>query len=585
MLNKLRYVFSKKEKVQLLFLLILIIIGSFFELVGVAIFMPFISLIMDPETAMEQSKMLLMVYQMLQLTSVKSFLVILAFAISAVYFIKNVYLSIMQNCILKFSYQMRMHLATRLLTTYLHEPYTFHLNHNIAELQRSLQSDSNQFMQLVNTVLQSIAETTVMLVIGLYLFHTSHSITVVVMGLLIFCVSLFYMVSKKVSGKIGEQNQRYNTKLLQWINQALGGIKEVKVLQRESYFIDNYEVNYRKLIKGAKTNEMLATLPKYIVETVCMVGMLMAVIIKLCYGQDVEIQTFVPQLTAFAVASFRLLPSVGKLNAYISTINYCKPSLDYIYHDLKGIDEYHGEDAYREDEIENASFTKALNIRDIVYHYPDSDSNVISHISMSIPKGKTVAFIGSSGAGKTTMADIILGLLKPQQGEVMVDDWDIRNNPNAWHKLLGYIPQTIYLTDDSIRHNIAFGVNENEIDDAAVERAVREAQLQEFVDALPDGVNSYVGDRGVRISGGQRQRIGIARALYRNPEILVLDEATSALDNETENAVMESIDRLQGVKTMIIIAHRLTTIRNADIIYEVINGGIKKKTKEEIGIS
>ena len=585
MLNKLRYIFSRKEKTQLLFLLILIIIGSFFELVGVAIFMPFISLIMDPETAMEQSKMLSMVYQMLHLTSVKSFLVVLAFAISAVYIIKNVYLSLMQNCILKFSYQMRMHLATRLLTTYLHEPYTFHLNHNIAELQRSLQSDSNQFMQLVNTVLQSLAEITVMLVIGLYLFHTSHSITVVVMGLLISCVGLFYMVSKKVSGKIGEQNQRYNTKLLQWINQALGGIKEVKVLQRESYFIDNYEVNYRKLIKGAKTNEMLATLPKYIVETVCMVGMLMAVIIKLCYGQDVEIQTFVPQLTAFAVASFRLLPSVGKLNAYISTINYCKPSLNYIYHDLKGIDEYHGEDAYREDEIENASFTKALNIRDIVYHYPDSDINVINHVSMSIPKGKTVAFIGSSGAGKTTMADIILGLLKPQQGEVMVDDWNIRNNPNAWHKLLGYIPQTIYLTDDSIRHNIAFGVNENEIDDAAVERAVREAQLQEFVDSLPDGVNSFVGDRGVRISGGQRQRIGIARALYRNPEILVLDEATSALDNETENAVMESIDRLQGVKTMIIIAHRLTTIRNADIIYEVTNGGIERRTKEEIGIS
>lgn len=584
MLNKLRYIFSRKEKITLSFLLMLIIIGSFFELVGVAVFMPFISLIMNPETTMQESPILTLVYQQLHLSSTKGFLVVLAFAISVVYIVKNIYLSLMQNCILKFSYQMRMHLATKLLTTYLHEPYTFHLNHNIAELQRSLQSDSNQFMQLVNTFLQSLAEIMVMIVIGLYLFHTSHSITIVVMGLLVSCVGLFFVVSKKVSGRIGEQNQRYNTKLLQWINQALGGIKEVKVLQRETYFINNYEDNYRKLIKGAKTNEMLATLPKYIVETVCMVGMLMAVIIKLCYGQDVDIQTFVPQLSAFAVASFRMLPSVGKLNAYISTINYCLPSLNYIYNDLKGVDEYHGEDAYRQDALQNASFVSTLRILDIVYHYPDTNVNVINHVSLCIPKGKTVAFIGSSGAGKTTMADIILGLLNPQQGRIMVDEWDIRDNPTAWHRLLGYIPQTIYLTDDTIRHNIAFGLNDNEIDDEAVKRAIREAQLQDFVDELPEGSNSYVGDRGVRISGGQRQRIGIARALYRNPEILILDEATSALDNETENAVMDAIDKLQGTKTMIIIAHRLTTIRNADIIYEVSNGIIQERTKEEIGI-
>ena len=584
MLNKLRYVFSKSEKLKLLVLLILIIIGSFFELIGVAVFMPFISLIMNPQTAMEDSHMLTWIYQIMNMSDIKEFLAFLALVISAIYVVKNVYLSIMQNAILAFSYKMRMQLATRLLTTYMHEPYTFHLNHNIAELQRSLQSDTNQFMQLVNTALQSLAEITVVLAIGAYLFHTSHSITVVVMGLLVMCVGVFYIVSKRVSGKIGEQNQRYNTKLMQWINQALGGIKEVKVLQREQYFIDNYGINYKKLIKGAKTNEMLATVPKYIVETVCMVGMLMAVIIKLCYGQDVEITTFIPQLSAFAVASFRLLPSVGKLNAYINTINYCLPSLNYIYHDLKDIDQCNGSDAYRPDKITNAIFKYALNINDVVYRYPNTDIDVINHVSFSIPKGKTVAFIGSSGAGKTTMADIILGLLEPRTGSICVDNWDIRENPNAWHHLLGYIPQTIYLTDDTIRHNIAFGVNEQEIDNASVERAIKEAQLQEFIDGLSEGVDTFVGDRGVRISGGQRQRIGIARALYHNPEILVLDEATSALDNETENAVMESIDRLQGMKTMIIIAHRLTTIRNADVIYEVTDGTVLVRTKHEIGL-
>ena len=312
--------------------------------------------------------------------------------------------------------------------------------------------------------------------------------------------------------------------------------------------------------------------------------MLLAICIKLTFGWSNNIADFVPQLSAFAIAAFRLMPSIGKLNAYINSINYCKPSLNLIYDDLKAIEDCKGEDAYRPDKDENASFEEAINVNDVVYRYPDSDENVINNVSMNIKKGTTVAFIGSSGAGKTTLADIILGLLVPDKGDICVDEWSIRDNPNKWHSMLGYIPQTIYLTDDSIRRNIAFGVNEADIDDEAVNRAIEEAQLSEFVKTLPEGVNTFVGDRGVRLSGGQRQRIGIARALYRNPQILVLDEATSALDNETETAVMEAIDNLHGNKTMIIIAHRLTTIRNADVIYEVAAGQVSKKTKAEIGL-
>ncbi len=585
MIKEFRYVLNRKQKFQVLGLLILIVIGSFLELLGVAVFLPFIQLLMDSEAALADydRPYIAWAYQFFHASSVKSFLIIVALLICAVYILKNLYLSFMQNRILSFTYRTRMGLATRLLDTYMHEPYSFHLQTNIAEMQKSLTVDAQQFMLLLNNLLQTLAELTMVGAIVAYLFHTSHAITLMVAVMLVVFLGAFTYISRNVSGRVGRQNEQYNIKLNQWVNQALGGIKEVKVLHREEYFVSAYRDNYGKLIRGAKLNEMLATIPKYLLETVCIVAMLLAVIGKLRFGQDVSMSTFVSQLSAFAVASFRILPSIGKLNSYISNINYCAPSLDYIYRDLKGIELFQ-ETEKREDEESGLQFQNAVHVQDISFHYADADSNVLANISFDIPKGKTVALIGASGAGKTTLADIILGLHVPQGGDILVDTWSIRRNPNAWHRLLGYIPQTIYLTDDTIRKNIAFGIADEEIDDAAVQQAVHQAQLDSFIAELPQGLDTFVGDRGVRISGGQRQRIGIARALYQNPEILVMDEATSALDNETETAVMESISRLQGEKTMIIIAHRLTTIRNADFIYEVGEGGIRLRSKEELDL-
>lgn len=585
-LKEFRYVLDRRQKLQVLWLFFLIVIGSFMELIGVAVFLPFIQMLMDPEAALNSydHPYLGWVYRTLNVSSINSFLVMLALLICAVYIFKNLYLSFMQNSILSFTYKTRMKLATRLLDTYMHEPYSFHLKTNIAEMQKSLTVDAQQFMLLLNNILQALAELTMVATIVAYLFHTSHAITVMVAAMLLIFLGLFTYVSRNVSGRVGKENEEYNTKLNQWVNQALGGIKEVKVMRREEYFVGAYRENYRKLIRGAKLNEMLATIPKYLLETVCMVGMLLAVIVKLKYGQNVAMTTFIPQLTAFAVAAFRILPSVGKLNSYISNINYCVPSLDYIYLDLRKIEEFK-ETEQIQDEEAGLTFEQAVHVQNICFHYADADHDVIDHVSFDLPKGKTIALIGPSGAGKTTLADIILGLHVPQSGEILVDNWSIGKNPNAWHRLLGYIPQNIYLMDDSICKNIAFGVEDKEIDEEAVRKALRQAQMEDFIAELPQGMDTFVGDRGVRLSGGQRQRIGIARALYRNPEILIMDEATSALDNETETAVMESISRLQGEKTMIIIAHRLTTIRNADLIYEVSGGKIHRRTKEELGLS
>lgn len=580
MLNKLRYIFSHKEKVQLIGILVVVVIGSFMELLGVSVFMPFIQILLDPES-IQTNELLNYFYTMFGFTTVEGYLSAIAIMICFVYLFKNIYLTYMQHVMLSFSYKTRMNLATKLLTTYMSQPYTFHLGKNIAELQRNLQYDAGQFMMLINASLQLVAECAVIGCLGIYLFHTSHSISIVIMVLLAICVGLFFIISKKVSTRLGRENEENNAKIFQWINQSLGGIKEVKVLNRESFFVNSYKRVYKRLIKGAKNNEILAAVPKYIVETVCMIGMLVAIIIKMYYGRN-DFQVFVVQLSVFAVAAFRLLPSVGKVNAYINSIMYSKSSLDLIYEDLKEVENCKVIDFKDEHEVEKWDFKNKIELTDIAYHYPDSEKLVLSEVNFSINRGETIALIGSSGAGKTTLADILLGLLQPVKGKILVDGKNIYDNMDAWHRMLGYIPQTIYLSDDTIRNNIAFGIREEEIDDSAINEALKKAQLYDFVHNLDKGLDTYVGDRGVRLSGGQRQRIGIARALYYNPEILILDEATSALDNETETAVMEAIESLKGVKTMVIIAHRLTTLKNADKIYEVSDGKLIEREKAEI---
>ena len=580
MVKKLRYVFDRKDKIKLVGLAILIVIGSVLELLAVAVFNPFIEVLMQT-SSIEDDSFLKLFFTHIHLNGIEQYLVVLSALIAVIYLVKNIYLSFLQNVILSFSYTTRMNLATRLLTTYMNEPYTFHLSKNIAEMQRCLQSDTSQFMSLINSCLQLTVEMVTCLALAAYLFHTSHSITVVIGVLLLLCIGLFFMISKKVSSRLGRQNENYNAKLFQWINQSLGGIKELKILQREEYFIDSYKTNYKKLIWGARVNELIAALPKYIVETVAMVGLVFAIIIKLLFGHG-ALETFIPQIAVFAVAAFRLLPSVGRVNAYINSIMYNKASLDMIYDDLKEIDSEPVQEIEWQEKKEKWIFTKGVTVEHVSYHYPDSDVEVLHDISLEIPKGKTVALIGPSGAGKTTLADIILGLLPPVSGVVRMDQHNVYENLRSWREKLGYIPQSIYLSDDTIRNNVAFGIYEAQIDDNAIWKALEKAQLKEFVQGLENGLDTYVGDRGVRLSGGQRQRIGIARALYHDPEILVLDEATSALDSSTEQAVMESIESLQGLKTMIIIAHRLTTIKNADLVYEVSGGNVTLRDKNEV---
>lgn len=578
MFTKLGYIFDKKDKWKIGMLLVAVVIGSFLELLGVTIFMPFIEIIRDPAT-IHRTWYLRRIYELLHLTSDRSFMVALSLGIIAIYLVKNIYLVIEKSYIYRFSYNMQMKLSTRLLSTYMKEPYTFHLNKNIATLQRSLQEDTSKFMQVILYSLELVAELAVCFVIGVYLLFVSKSITIIVLGLMVVCVGSFLMFTKKYSRRLGQDNQEYQGKIFQWMNQALGGIKEIKILERESFFTEEYRRYYVKFAGGLRIARTISIIPKYVVEAVAITGLLVAVIVKLLFG-EADMTYYVTQLGVFAVAAFRLMPSVGRINEHATNTLYALPSVDLVYHDLREIEEYIEK---RDSEVrEDWNLRESIEVRDVTYRYPDTEEPVIRHANLSIQKGKTVAFIGASGAGKTTMADIILGLLTPQEGVVMADGINVHEKPRTFHAQVGYIPQVIYLSDDTIRNNIAFGVKKSEIDENAVLQAMEKAQLAEFVHSLPYGLDTIVGDRGVRLSGGQRQRIGIARALYHDPEILVLDEATSALDNDTETAVMEAIENLQGVKTMIIIAHRLTTIRSVDEIYEVGDGNVTRKSKAEV---
>ena len=360
------------------------------------------------------------------------------------------------------------------------------------------------------------------------------------------------------------------------MQQSFGGIKEIKIANREKFFGDEFDTINYALAKNQKDNALLNSIPKPVMEAACIGSLMIIVIIKACIG-DISV-AFATTLGVFAMGAMRLLPSVNKISSYISTLMYSRAFVESVYTERQRMIALSKRKS-EENTVDSITFDKEISVENLSFTYEEGVDNVINDASFKIEKNTSVAFIGPSGAGKTTMVDIMLGVLKPQKGSVKVDGSNIADCMDAWHKKVGYIPQNIYLMDESLRRNIAFGVPENEIDDEKVWRVIKEAQLENVVKEMDDGLDTVIGEMGVRLSGGQRQRIGIARALYKEPEILVLDEATSALDTGTERAVMEAIDSLHGKMTLIIIAHRLTTIKNCDIVYEVKEGKVTKSNE------
>lgn len=581
MINKVSYILDRTQKIKLMILLVIIFVGAFVELLGVSAIMPLINVATDPD-AVEKTWYLAMVRDFFGFTEVKQIVVFLSIFLIGVYIVKNIYITMQYNVQYRFIFNNQRRLAVKMMNAYMHQNYLFHVSRNVAELQRNVTEDVNGFYTVVLNILQLIAEASVCVVLVIYLMSTDIMTTIVVAALIFIFAIFFGIVFKKVLVKKGQENRQVSIRLTKWVLQSFSGIKEIKVMNKEKFFLDNYDKTYKRFTVLQRQQTMLSFISRPTMETMCICGLLITLVVKMMWFNE-DITNFIPALSVFAIAAFRMLPSFNRISGFMSAIMFNRTAVDVLYSDLKEIDEL------TEDKISDAecnitihNLSKGIDVKNVSFRYPNVDKWVLKDLSMHIEPNTSVALIGTSGAGKSTLADIILGVLEPQQGNVEVEGINIKNNLAAWHQCIGYIPQTIYLMDDTIRANIAFGMDKEEINEKALWKAIQGAQLEQFVKSLPEGLDTIIGDRGVKLSGGQRQRIGIARALYSQPTILILDEATSALDNETEKEVMEAIDGLKGTRTLIIIAHRLTTIKNCDVIYEVKDGGVVEKKYEEI---
>ena len=581
MLKKIYSILDKKQRIQVVLILVVIFISSLFELLGVSGVAPLIEAVAEPDK-INQTEIYQWAMRMLGLEDHVKLIVIMAIGLAVIYVIKNLYILWMNKVVYKFVYENQAKLAGRMFECYISQNLQFHYDHNVAELNRNVELDVANFFYTVQSILQMITEILVCFLLIIFLALTDFVTTMTMTVLMAFLVLIFVFGFKKRMKHYGAQSRMYSEEKQKWFLQSFSGIKEIKTVGKESFFSEQYKSNYWKYVKVVQRHQVLNSITKPMVEMICISGILIFMAIRILMGA--EISGFIPTLSVFAVAAFRMMPSFNRISGFINAIMFNKASVDAIYHDLKEIEKLTAEQSH-EDEKDTEAWTikQGITVDNIRFAYSGKpDITILDGVTLQIPGKKSIAFVGGSGAGKTTLADIILGLYQPQAGKIMVDGKDIQENRKAWQRMIGYIPQNIYLLDDTIRANIALGVTREEVDDEKVWAVLEEAQLADYIRAQEKGLDTNIGDRGVKLSGGQRQRIGIARALYTDPELLVLDEATSALDTETETAVMDAIFRLSGKVTMIVIAHRITTIRNCDHIYRIADGKATEVSYQEI---
>lgn len=577
LIKKMRYILDRRQKIQIGLLGILIFISGLLETVSVSGVLPIVWVIMDPVKSQE-NKYIRLAMDLLHIESIEKFIVPLLAAMIVLYTIKNLFLLFMVNVQNKFIAFNRNKLISQVLREFLNRPYEFYLDADIPTVFRLTDSDIPNVFHILMAMISLVSEVIVFGLLCIVMVLTDWKLLllmIVVFGVL--SVVVLKVLRPRLT-EMGTKNQALQSKIAKWRIQAIYGIKDVKVLHREAFFADNYESSGKIGAGYSKRYSVMNNLPRLLIETIFIASILGYIIVYILTGNDVT--TIIPMLSAFGLAAIRMMPSVNRINTYLADISYYKPCLDYVYENMNinEISRRNNQALKPVDTSKSMELRDKIELKEIVYAYPNTDKLIFDRANMVVPYGKSVGIMGPSGAGKSTIVDILLGLLRIQQGSIQCDGVDIFDNYPAWLAQIGYIPQSIYLVDEPVRNNIAFGIADDEIDDARIWDALEEAQLADFIRGLPEGLDTAIGDRGVRISGGQRQRLGIARALYHNPEILVFDEATSALDNETEAAVMEAINSFHGRKTMIIIAHRLNTIEKCDIIYKVDEGKITRTT-------
>ncbi|MBQ0042451.1 MAG: ABC transporter ATP-binding protein [Lachnospiraceae bacterium] len=572
-IHKLKKVLNKKQKGRVILLIIMILIGAVLETASVSLILPVVEVVMTPD-AVNSTWYIKAICDFFHITTNTDFLKLSLIALIILFAGKNLYMYLLYYVQHTFIANCQFRISRDLLQIYLHKPYEYYLNASTGEVMRTVYSDTTGVFSLLLQCMQFLTELVVGLCLGITVFLIDAKMTIVLAVILIITMALIFKIVRPKISAVGQESREKLSIMYNGLMQSIGSIKDVKVYDKEDSFLKSYIKYGRRYYTLVRDNNLYGSIPKILIEAVCICGVLAYMLIAVCMGQSIG--TLMPQLTAFAVAAMRLMPSASRMSTYLANISYYKPNLDYVYKNV----EMPGEDDYRKstdanehntDTAHKIALKDSIELKGVTYKYPGADRYIFQNADMHIPIGASVGIMGPSGAGKSTIVDVMLGLLKPEKGEITTGGISVFDDYPGWLHNIGYIPQFIGLINDTIAANVAFGIDAEEIDEDKVWRALEEAQLKEFVDSLPDKLDTKIGERGVRISGGQRQRIGIARALYHNPEVLVLDEATSALDNDTEAAIMDAINRFHGKKTMLIIAHRLKTIENCDLIYRVEN--------------
>ncbi len=572
--SKLRVLLDAKQKRQMVGIVIMMLIGGVLESLGIAMIAPVMQVVIDPQEV-EKSSILSGIYNFFHLTSTTQLAALIMVSLVLVFVIKNVFLYFMNVVQLRFVYTNQFATSRRMMINFMQRPYEYYLGADTTVIQRNITSDVNNIYALILSCLQLVSEMIVFVCLVAILLSQDAMMTITIAALLVIVLLVIKFFIKPVMVQAGKDNQDYYSGLYKWIYESVVGIKEIKVAAKENYFINGYADCGSGYVNAVQKYNLYNSTPRLLIETIAIAGMIGYMLAVMASGTSLT--QLLPQLTVLAAAAARLLPSANRINNYLTSIAYFEPFLDNVsenlqeeIHDSKI--SYNSEDYRIKSAVEKLPVREVIRMEDITFKYPGTDKLILDKATMEIPVGKSVGVVGASGAGKTTIIDVLLGLLHPEEGRILADGVDVNTNYKGWLKNIGYIPQTIFMTDSTIRKNVAFGVPDSEIDDAKVWQALKEAALDDFVRELPDGLDTQIGERGMRLSGGQRQRIGIARALFEDPEVLVLDEATSALDNDTEAAIMDSINRLHGKKTLVIIAHRLQTIEKCDMIYNIGDG-------------
>ena len=566
--------FTPRERRVFLFLLALIVVSGLIETIGVAAILPFLAILSDT-SVIHSNAQLVWVYETFGFTSDQNFLTFIGLAVFGVVVLSLVIKTVTLYAMMRFSFMRAASISTRLLGGYLHQPYTWFLNRNTADLGKSLLSEIDRLsLTVIGPAMRLLANVVIVLFLTGLIILVNPLIALASAAFIFGSYGLVFLGMRKLIAKRGEERLLANGERFQIAQEALGGAKEVKLLGLERAYAARFSDPARRMARAVTTDMVVGESPRYILEGIAFGGMLLLIVVMLI-SDDGSLERILPLLGVYAFAGLRLFPALQQVFRMASGLRFNYPSLESLHRDLMEVQQNMAD---RPPGAPPApmELTRSIELDDVHYAYPQAERAALNGLSLEIPANTTLGIVGGTGAGKTTAVDIILALLMAETGELRVDGVPVTAaNRRAWQRSIGYVPQQIFLTDESVRGNIAFGVPAEEIDHAAVERAARIAELHDFVlENLPEGYDTMVGERGVRLSGGQRQRIGIARALYHDPAVLILDEATSALDNLTERAVMDAVHNLGRAKTIIMIAHRLTTVRDCDMIVMLENGRV-----------